>query len=402
MTRDTAIFSAGELAGRAERLRERLDDRGLDAFLATSYPNSYYLSGAPIHPFGRPIATIIPRKGEPAMVISVIEIEHVRVQTWIEDIRLYWDFNPTPDMQDPRPPLTSMGVHLSTLIADRGLSRARIGYEDATLPVAHLRALQEAMPAVQFEPASDLVDRLRLVLSGEELAFLRAADDVARVGQRWMLESMQDGASAQELERGGREAMKAAALSRYPEAAFALRAWPGIAADARGSGHSEWASWGPQDKLRPGQIATGVLDCVLWGYTGNIERTVVIGEPSSRVRRDFETMIEARERAIEAVRPGVRLREIDAICKQVFSRHGHETRTGSGVGRGLISYEGNHRILAMDMRPYNDLVLEAGMAFSVEPDLQTEDGTYRHCDTVIVTAGGNEIDSSVERGVLVR
>ena len=110
--------------------------------------------------------------------------------------------------------------------------------------------------------------------------------------------------------------------------------------------------------------------------------------------------MEANERAIEAVRPGVRLANVDRVCKDVFTRHGFTTRTGSGVGRGTISYEGNHRELLMDVRLYSETVLEPAMAFSIEPDLQTTDGTYRHCNTIIVTDDGCEVDSRIDRGVI--
>jgi creatinase len=398
----TAIFSAAEITRRQSLLRESMELAGLDAIIATSYPSSYYLSGAPIHPFGRPMATIIPRHGEPAMAISVIERDHVELQTTIEDVRTYWDFNPTSALEHPRPPLASFLVHLAAIVADRGVARGRIGYEDATLPDRHLRAVREALPEATFVPASDVVERQRLVLSDEELAILRDADGIADVGQQAILDSIGPGITARELHRRAMDAMESAALARRPDDAFALRVWPGPGGPERSAGHSEWRPYGPDDAARDGDVLISVIDAILWGYTGNVERTIVIGEPEERVRRDFATMVEANERAIEAVRPRARVREIDAACKAVFTSAGHSTRTGSGVGRGLISYEGDHRILGLDLRPYNDRLLEPGMAFSIEPDLHTEDGTYRHCNTIIVTAGGCVVDSTIERGIIVR
>lgn len=398
----TAIFSVGEIERRQSRLREVLAAAGLDAFLATSYPNSYYLSGAPIHPFGRPIATLIPVSGDPAMVFSIIEVEHVRLQTPIADQRTYWDFNPKPELVNPRPPLASMLAHLADVIQERGLRAARVGYEDATLSDRHLGAIREALPRVTWVPASDVVDPIRLVLTAEELGMLRHAGAVADAGQQAILDSIAEGVSAHLLFDAATAAMEAEIRELRPGAAYALRVTPGPGGSERSAGHSEWRSFGPTDAAHAGDVLVSVLDAIVWGYTGNVERTIVIGEPSERVRRDFETMVEANGRAIEAVRPGVPIRRIDAICKGVFDAAGHGTRTGSGVGRGLISYEGNYRILGLDLRPYSDLVLEEGMAFSIEPDLQTEDGTYRHCNTIIVTADGCVVDSSVERGVIVR
>jgi Xaa-Pro aminopeptidase len=398
----TAIFSVAELGRRTAGLREQLAVAGLDAMIATSYPNSYYLSGAPIHPFGRPIATVIPLEASPAMVISIIELEHVREQSWIDDVRTYWDFNPRPVLTDPRPPFASLLVHLVEVLRDRGLTGSRLGYEDATLPERRARELRDALPDATLVPASRLVDRLRLVLSPEELAILRDADAVADAGQQTILDIIGVGVTAEELHQAAYASMASTARARRPDAAVAIRVTPGPGSPARSAGHSEWISWGANDVVRDRDILVSVLDCIMWGYTGNVERTIVIGDPPTAVLHDAQTMVDANERAIEAVRPGMRPCDIDAICKEVFAGAGHGTRTGSGVGRGLISYEGDHRILDLDLRPYNDLVLEPGMAFSIEPDLQTPDGTYRHCNTIIVTADGCEVDSRIERGVIVR
>jgi Xaa-Pro aminopeptidase len=223
---------------------------------------------------------------------------------------------------------------------------------------------------------------------------------VADVGQTALIGRLSVGARAADLHDEAEGVMRRAVFEHYPEVAFHLRVGVGLGNPAKSAGHSEWTTWGPTDVARPGQILETVVDAILWGYTGNVERAVVIGRPSARISRDYGVMVEANERAIAAVRPGVRLAEIDRICKDVFARRGFTTRSGSGVGRGTISYEGNHRELLMDVRLYSDTVLESGMAFSIEPDLQTEDGTYRHCNTIIVTDDGCEVDSHVERGLI--
>ncbi len=112
-------------------------------------------------------------------------------------------------------------------------------------------------------------------------------------------------------------------------------------------------------------------------------------------------MIEANEAAIDMVKPGVRLADVDRASKDVFSKYGYDTRTGCGCGRGITSYEGNARELLMDLRLYSDVVLEPGMAFSIEPDLRVPSvGTLRHCNTIIVTETGSEVDSQLPRGVI--
>lgn len=177
------IFSRAEMDRRHALLRQRMAALGLDGVIATSYAAFYYLAGAPIHPFGRPMALLVPLDGEPVIVESVIERGHTPLQSWVRDIRDYWDYNPVPTLDHPRPPLASMLHHLGRAVDERGLTSKRLGIEDATLPLAHYEALRRALPRLELVPASDLLDQLRLVLSPEELTLIRAADAVADLGQ---------------------------------------------------------------------------------------------------------------------------------------------------------------------------------------------------------------------------
>jgi Xaa-Pro aminopeptidase len=195
--------------------------------------------------------------------------------------------------------------------------------------------------------------------------------------------------------------MMEALLREHPDVPFTFHVWPGVGGVEKGSGHSEWATWHLDDRIAPGQLLETVISVWVWGYWGAVERAVYVGEPTAEVQRLFDIMIEANEAAITAVRPGARLAEIDRLPKEVFARHGFGTRSGTGCGRGIVSYEGNARELAMDVRLYSEVVLEPGMAFSIEPDLQVPGiGTFRHCNTVIVTADGCEVDSRLPRGAI--
>jgi len=395
------IFSREEMDRRMAAARVAMPERELDAVLATSYAASYYLSGAPIHCFGRPMATVIPREGDPAMVTSVIELGHIAAQSWISDIRPYWDFNTAPDYSRPQPPLQSMAQLLAGVLADRGLMRGRIGFEDAKLPLAHLDALRAALPNADFIGASEMLDGLRLVLSSAELALTRSADAIADIGQERLIALIAPGMTAREIVDDVRATMTDAILERHPDMPFHMHVGTGLGSGAKGAGHSEWATWNGAGRVEPGQLLETVISVWLWGYWGNVERAVYVGEPPAEVRRGFEIMIEANERAIAAIRPGVTLADVDRAAKAVLTRHGYTTRSGSGCGRGITSYEADARELTMDLRLYADVILEPGMAFSLEPDLDVPGiGVFRHCNTIIVTDDGCDVDSRLPRGVV--
>jgi Xaa-Pro aminopeptidase len=395
------IFSREEMKRRVTNLRRRMAENDIDCVIATSYVGSYYLSGVPIHWFGRPIATIIPLVGKAAIVEAIIELEHTLAQTWIEDVRTYWDFNTTNSYENPKTPLQSMVTLVRDILLERKLTPGWIGIEGADLSVAHYAALQAALPDAQFTDISRLLTSLRMVLSEEELDLVRAADAVANLGQQGLIDAITVGKSAYEIEMPVRALMTEAIIESHPDKPFHLHVISGLGSGERGAGHSEWQTWNKRSVITAGQLLETIIDVWLWGYWGNVERAVAVGEPHEAMRKAFEVMVEANEAAIAAVKPGASLADVDKAAKSVLSKYGYETRTGTGCGRGITSYEGNARELLMDLRPYSDVILEPGMAFSIEPDLRVPGiGTFRHCNTIIVTENGSEVDSTLPRGVL--
>jgi Xaa-Pro dipeptidase len=395
------IFSQSEMERRAAIMREGMTRMNLDAVIATSYAGSYYLSGAPIHPFGRPMATVLPLETEPVLLSSIIELAHVQGQTWIGDQRHYWDFGLTPTVMDPQPPVESLVQLLGRAVRDRGLERARLGIEEEKLPVALVDRIQAELPHAELVGCSALLDGTRMVLSEEELALVRAADAVADLGQERLIELLAPAVSARDLVDEIRVVMVDAILEHHPGMPFHLHVSPGLGSPVKGSGHSEWTPWNRSDTVRDGQLLETVISVWLWGYWGNVERAVWVGEPTTEIQEAFAIMVEANEAAISAVEPGVPLADVDRAAKRVLARHGHTTRSGTGCGRGITSYEADARELRMDLRPYADAICAPGMAFSIEPDLEIAGvGTFRHCNTVIVTETGREVSSRLPRGMI--
>lgn len=396
-----ATFSPAEMSRRVDFHRARMTEAGLDALILTSYQATYYLSGAPIHVFGRPSVTILAAGGTAILIAAAIEESHLAVQTWITDRRYYRDGGPIAGSPGtPRSPSESAVELLAAALLELGLGRGRVGFEEASMSCALAAAIREKSPALRLSPASSLVESMRMVKSSEELRILRAADAVADAGLRAFLEIVAPGLTALELHEQVRHAMLAAAADRAPLTPVLLRVGVGLDEPAMGAGHSEAMTFDATNVVRDGQVLDTVFDATIWGYMGNVERAVVVGIPSADVRRDYEAMIDAHERAIEAVRPGELLANVDRAAKRALASRGYETITGTGLGRGIISYEGNSRELGMDVRAYSNVVLEPGMAFSVEPRVGTPRGVFRHCNTVIVTDDGCDVDSSVRRDLI--
>jgi Xaa-Pro aminopeptidase len=110
------------------------------------------------------------------------------------------------------------------------------------------------------------------------------------------------------------------------------------------------------------------------------------------------------EAAISAAKPGNKISAIDRAAREVLARHGYSTRQyGSGCARGLAIYGAGitgGRELKLDLRSYNQDSLTPGMIFSVEPEIRTDAGIFRHSTTVLITQSGSEVWSRIPRGMI--
>jgi Xaa-Pro aminopeptidase len=124
------------------------------------------------------------------------------------------------------------------------------------------------------------------------------------------------------------------------------------------------------------------------GYNSDSTRTYSVGEPrDADVAATYRVLQEAQQAAVDAVRPGATAESIDAAARDVI--------TAAGFGEFFIHRTGHGIGLDVHEEPYivsgNELILEPGMAFSVEPGIYQE-GRWgaRIEDIVVVTEGGVE------------
>jgi Xaa-Pro aminopeptidase len=140
--------------------------------------------------------------------------------------------------------------------------------------------------------------------------------------------------------------------------------------------------------FREGDVLVTGAGAPVWGYLSELERTLVVGEPTPEHERLFAHMKTAQEVAFEAIRPGARCSDVDRAVRNYFARHDlfAHWRHHTGHAIGLRYHEGPF----LDSGDHTEI--RPGMLFTVEPGLYSpEVGGFRHSDTVLVVEDGIEI-----------
>jgi Xaa-Pro aminopeptidase len=344
----TATADPGPLVtiDRVRAAREIAEELGIDLLVLTPGSDLRYLCGYNAHPLERLTALAVPRRGEPLLVVPRLEAPMVAASPagGLELDLLAWD-----ETEDP-----------FALLAER--VTARLGAAPARVAVGartwaeHALGVQRALPGAALELAGPVVDRLRMVKTPAEIAELAAAGAaIDRVHARmaeWLRVGRTEAAVGADI---------AAAIREEGHAAVDFTI---VASGPNGaSPHHELSD----RTVRAGDVV--VVDIggeTATGYRSDCTRTYAVGaQPGAEVAEWYAVLQAAQEAATAAVRPGVPAERIDAVARDLI--------TGAGWGEHFIHRTGHGIGLDTHEAPYivagNDLPLEPGMAFSVEPGI---------------------------------
>jgi Xaa-Pro aminopeptidase len=254
-----------------------------------------------------------------------------------------------------------------------------LGIEAAYMTVADREVLaKRAGRSVRLMNAPPLIERMRMVKSAEEIGKISAACHLGAQLLDTVTGAMRPGRSesqvAGQLELAARHA-------GADQMAFTTI----IAGGKRSALPHGRASAAPIPEKGFVVCDFGVI---LSGYCSDMTRTLHVGRPSAEARRVYEAVREAQQAALEAVRPGKTVGEVDAAARKLLHKRalGKYFTHSTGHGLGLEIHEAP-RVAAGQTE-----VLRPGMVITIEPGvyLPGEFGV-RIEDTVVVTESGCEI-----------
>ncbi|WP_231502811.1 Xaa-Pro peptidase family protein [Blastococcus sp. URHD0036] len=331
---------------RVHAARDVAEEVGLDLLVLTPGSDLRYLSGYHAHAMERLTALVVPRRGEPFLVVPRLEAPMVGASpAGALDLEvLAWD--ETDDAF----------ALLARAASDRlGSAPARVAVGSRTW-AEHALGVQRALPGSALELAGPVLDRLRMVKTPAEVEELAAAGAaIDRVHARMA-----------DLLRVGRSEAEVGA-----DIAAAILAEGHVAVDFTivGSGPNGAS---PHHELSDRVVQAGDLVVVdiggelPSGYRSDCTRTYVVGgQADAETAEWYAVLQEAQRAACAAVRPGLAAQEVDAVARRVITDAGWGEhfihRTGHGIG--LDTHEAPYIVAG------NELPLVPGMAFSVEPGI---------------------------------
>lgn len=330
-----------ERHGRLAALRARMDAAGVEALLLGATTSLRYFTGLSWHGSERLVGAIVHASGGLEYVSPRFELDKVAQIVGVPGEILTWEEHESP----------------YRLVADRLKPGARLAVDDQ-VQLFTWHGLRREIDDARLVDAWPLTNAIRRRKSPAEIALMSRAKAITIEVQRRARESLVPGVRASEV-------------TRFIDRQHSLLG---------GQGGSSFCivSFGEDTSLPHGGEGDRALsdgDVVLIdtgtrldGYTSDITRTYVFGEPTAEVRRIWDIEKEAQAAAFDAARIGVPCEDVDAAARTVLAAHGlgpgyrlpgTPHRTGHGIG--LDVHEGPYLVRG-ETTP-----LEEGMCFSNEP-----------------------------------
>lgn len=348
---------------RLDKVVSRLEEAGLCQMVITDPVSIFYLTGWHIDPMERLLAFYINSSGIKNLIVN--ELYTAPPISGIETV--YFS-----DTQDGAELLSRF------IVKDKPLGI------DKSMAAKHLLKLMEKNAASSYLNSSYCVDRVRACKDEKEAELMRVA---SLLNDRAM-EEVSGLIRAGITERALAEAV-ACVYKKLETDGVSFEPLIGFGANSADGHHA------PDDtKLCEGDAVLIDIGCKKDGYCSDMTRTLFFGSVTDRMRTIYNLVKAANETAREKIRPGVPLREIDAIARNIIESAGYGKYFNHRLGHfiGIEVHESG------DVSAITELIAEPGMIFSIEPGIYLpQEGGVRIEDLVHVTETGCETLNHLSR-----
>ncbi|MBU6947840.1 M24 family metallopeptidase [Staphylococcus haemolyticus] len=341
-----------------EKITKQLQHEQADAAWITTPLNVFYFTGYRSEPHERLFALLITANGDQTLYCPKMEVEEVKNSPFEGKIIGYLDTE-NPFEIDP-------------------LSFNKLLIESEHLTVKRQRELTQNFGVEHYGDIDQIIKELRNIKNESEIENIREAAKLADKCIEIGTEFLKVGVTEREVVNHIENEIKKFGVS---EMSFDTMVLFG---DHAASPHGTPG----ERKLVKDEYVLFDLGVIYNHYCSDMTRTVKFGTPSEEAQTIYNIVLEAETNAIEAIKAGVPLQEIDKIARDIISDAGYGDYFPHRLGHGLGLEEHEYQ----DVSSTNSNLLEAGMVITIEPGIYVPNvAGVRIEDDILVTENGYEI-----------
>ncbi|MFC7684378.1 M24 family metallopeptidase [Ureibacillus sp. GCM10028918] len=347
-----------------QQLQSYLKENQYDAAFITTPDNVFYFSSFKSNPHERLLGVMVFQEAAPFLVCPKMEAPDAKNAGWDQEIIGHLDTDNPWSL-------------IAQAIQSRGITVSTLAIEKSHLTVERLESLQDIYSQANFVRLDDKINEMRVIKDEIEIEKMRKAARLADYAIEIGCTEIAEGKTEMEILTAIENAIQAEGCKMSFETMV-------LSGPKTASPHGT-----PGDrKVLKGDMILFDLGVIYDGYCSDITRTVAFGEPTEAQKEIYNTVRQANENAIAAVKPGVRAMDLDKIARDTITDAGYGEyfthRLGHGLGISVHEYP--------SVTGTNELELKSGMVFTIEPGVYKADVTgVRIEDDVVVTEDGVEV-----------
>lgn len=351
---------------RLTRLREVMENNGLESLLITGPVNRRYMTGF---------------TGSSGYVF--VTCNRAMLLTDFRYMTQALEQAPHFEIIEYKPKMINTLQHI---LSKNGIRR--LGIEQAHISLATYLTYQSKLEGIELIPVSGIVEDLRIIKDKEELTIIHGAAELVDRTFSHIVPFIKPGVSERHLALELELFMRKQGATSIPfdtiVASGERSALPhGVASDRI---------------IQSNEFITLDFGALYNGYCADMTRTVFVGKPTDKHYEVYHIVLEAQLHALTHIRPGMMACEADALARGIIQGYGYGDQFGHSTGHGLGMEVHEYPTLA----PSSDTVLMAGMAVTVEPGIYIPGfGGVRIEDDIIITEDGIEILTQSMKQLLV-
>jgi len=333
------------------KLREVMNQKGLEAVVILSPYNRRYLSG-----FTGTSGSLLITQDKSLLITDFRYIQQANDQAQ--------DF----EVINQEGPMLSK---INDLIKEGQYKN--VGVESHLITYNEYQALNT--DAVELSSIESVIETIRMVKDEFEIKLIQKAADIVDETYEHILKWVKPGMTENEVNNEMEMFMrsKGATCSSFDTI---------VASGHRGALPHGVAS---NKVIEEGDMITLDFGALYEGYVSDVTRTFAIGQPKEEMKKIYNIVLEAQLTALEQIKPGMTGKEADTIARDIIKSYGYGEQFGHSLGHGigLEVHEGP----ALSQK--SDIVLEENMCITLEPGIYVDGlGGVRIEDDVLVTKNG--------------
>ncbi len=350
-------------AGRVERLQQSLTDKNCEALLVARSIHLLYLTG---FTGDSSFLIVTPKR----LLIVSDDRFRVQIEEECKGIESHIRGHDKNTFQAIAEVVTKLGI-------------TNLSVEASGVTLAEYERLKGLLSSVNLAPSSGLVESLRAIKDEGEIQTLRKAIQVAESAFALLRLTMQP----EQTEKTLTDAIE----TYVRQLGGQSTAFPPIV----GVGSRSALPHCPPSHRKANEDDFILVD---WGakvdfYHSDLTRVILSPGRSlkktveKRLKEIYTIVSEAQQKAADAIRPGVHVREVDRAARAHIEQAGYGELFNHGLGHGI----GLEIHEAPSVRSNSEDVLQAGMVITLEPGIYVPDfGGVRLEDDFLITPNGVE------------